>query len=100
MARPDRSTRAASSPPIEMNDHFAAVFFFEAQRLFKGVVVGFAGDECEVLVFDPGFRFVDDQSRCGIRHRLDAAEIIFMLGFYSIRYACTIQGANPARCQA
>ena len=27
-------------------------------------------------------------------------EIIFMLGFYSIRYACTIQGANPARCQA
>ena len=38
------------------NDHFAAMLLFETQRLFEGIVVGFTGDECEVLIFDPRFR--------------------------------------------
>ena len=56
------------------DDNFTAMLFFQEQRLFKGVAVRFAGNECQFLIFDPRFRFIDDEPRCWIRHRLDAAD--------------------------
>ena len=57
----------------EHND-LATMFLLQPECLFQSVVIGFTGNEREVLVFYPGFCFIDDKTRCGIGYRLDTAD--------------------------
>src|SRR6266850_2598035 len=56
------------------DDDFPSMFFFQPKSLFQSVIVGFAGDECQILIFDPGLRLIDDQPRRRIRHGLHATD--------------------------
>src|SRR5262245_2835877 len=82
------------------DDDLPSVFFFQTKSLFDGVVVGLACDESEIVVLNPVFGFIDDESRRRIRYGLDATDdlhsVLHIRTFYKVLYACTIHGAKPA----
>src|SRR5215510_14287333 len=57
------------------NDHnLTTMLFFEAKRFLESVVVRLTGNEGQVLIFDPGFVFIDSQPRCRVRHGFNTAD--------------------------
>jgi len=78
------SPQAASHAVMQLEKELGVRLFFrttrklsltaEGQRFFESVIVGLTRHETQVLIFDPGFGFVNDKSGRRIRYRSDAAD--------------------------